>query len=366
MTHVRTSKTGASGQYALLQKEKGCDPCRKQQGGMGMDRRTAMGLGLAAAAFPKSVLADTVVQGDGVLPSDPKETITLWPGIPPGGEGLSLPPIRVTNHEPAYITPNDRAVDQVGVPVMNVFRPARPDGSAMIIAPGGGYSREMLDFEGMDVARHFNAAGVTCFVLRYRLPGEGWANRSDVPLQDAQRAMRLVRGNAAKYGIDPVRIGFMGFSAGGHLAASIATRFDAHVYKAVDAIDKEDARPSFSVPMYPVITLGEGAHVGSRDKLLGLNASQDLIKAYSCELHMLADTPPTFIALAADDTTVSPLPNAGAYYVALQESAVPSEIHIFEAGGHGFGIARTVGKPTSAWPDLLLHWGISHGFFKGA
>ena len=164
-----------------------------------MDRRTVVGLGLAAAAFPKSVLADTVVPGDGVLPTDPKEVITLWPGTPPGGRGLSLPPIRVSNHDPAYITPNDRAIDQIGVPVMNVLRPQRPDGSAMIIAPGGSYTREMLDFEGMDVARHFNCAGITCFVLRYRLPGEGWQNRSDVPLHDAQRAMRLVRANAASY-----------------------------------------------------------------------------------------------------------------------------------------------------------------------
>jgi acetyl esterase/lipase len=331
-----------------------------------MDRRTALALGLAAAAFPQKLLADTFVVVNGILSSDPKDVITLWPGIPPGGESLKLPRIRVTNHEPPYLTPNDRAVDQVGISTMDVFRPDRPDGSAMIIAPGGGYSREMLDFEGMDVARRFNGAGVTCFVLRYRLPGEGWVNRSDVPLQDAQRAMRLVRANAAKYGIDPHRIGFMGFSAGGHLAASIATRFGADVYKAVDAADKEDPRPSFSVPMYPVITLGEGAHVGSRDKLLGPNASQELIDAYSCQLHVPADTPPTFMALAADDDVVPPLPNAGAYYVALQAANVPSEIHVFEAGGHGFGIARTAGKPTAIWPDLLLHWGASHGFFKSA
>jgi len=328
-----------------------------------MDRRTALGLGLAAA-FSRPAWADTVVPGDGVLPSDPKEVITLWPGTPPGGEGLSLPPIRVSNHEPPYITPNDRAIDRIGIPVMNVFRSDRPDGSAMIIAPGGGYSRQMLDFEGMDVARRFNAAGVTCFVLRYRLPGEGWANRSDVPLQDAQRAMRLVRANAGKYGVDPNRIGFMGFSAGGHVACSIATRFAAKVYAPLDAADTADARPSFSVPMYPVVTMGEGAHQGSRDKLLGLNPSPDLIDAYSCQLHVPADAPPAFMALAADDTTVPPLPNAGAYYVALQAAKVPSEIHVFETGGHGFGIARTVGKSTSAWPELLLHWGASHGFFK--
>lgn len=331
-----------------------------------MDRRSAIALGLAATAFPQRLLADTVVQGDGVLPSDPKEVITLWPGTPPGGSGLRLPPIRVSNHEPPYIVPVDRAIDRVGIPLMNVFRSERPDGSAMIIAPGGGYSREMLDFEGMDVARRFNAAGVTCFVLRYRLPGEGWQNRSDVPLQDAQRAMRLVRANAAKYGIDPARIGFMGFSAGGHLAASIATRFAANVYRPIDTADKESARPSFSVPMYPVITLGAGAHQGSRDRLLGPDAPQDLINAYSCQLHVPADCPPTFMALAADDDVVPALPNAGAYYVALQAAKIPSQMHMFEAGGHGFGLARTVGKPTAAWPDLLLGWGNAHGFFKSA
>jgi acetyl esterase/lipase len=329
-----------------------------------MDRRTAIATGLAAA-FAKPAWADTVVPGDGVLPSDPKENILLWPGTPPGGEGLKLPPIRVSNHEPPYITPVDRAIDQVGLPVMNVFRPDRPDGSGMIIAPGGGYTREMLDFEGMDVARRFNGAGVTCFVLRYRLPGEGWANRSDVPLQDAQRAMRLVRANAAKYGIDPARIGFMGFSAGGHLAASIATRFAANVYAPLDAADSVSARPDFSVPMYPVITMGEGAHVGSRDKLLGPNAAPDRVDAYSIQNHVPADTPPTFMALAADDATVIPLPNAGAYYVALQTAKIPSEIHVFEAGGHGFGLARTVGRPTAIWPDLLLRWGASKGYFKG-
>jgi acetyl esterase/lipase len=333
---------------------------------MGMDRRAVMGLGLAAATFPKSVLADTVVQGDGVLPSDPKEVITLWPGTPPGGRGVTLPPIRVTNHEPPYITPSDRAIDQVGIPTMNVLRAERPDGSAMILAPGGGYAREMLDFEGMDVARHFNAVGVTCFVLRYRLPAEGWQNRSDVPLQDAQRAVRLVRANAATYGVDPARIGFMGFSAGGHVACSIATRFAAKVYAPVDAADTADARPSFSVPMYPVVTMGSGAHQGSVDRLIGLNPAPELVNAYSCEKHVPNDAPPTFMALAADDTTVPPMPNAGAYFAALQAAKIPSEMHMFEAGGHGFGIARTAGRPTSAWPDLLLHWGTSHGFFKNA
>jgi len=218
----------------------------------------------------------------------------------------------------------------------------------------------------MDVARHFNRAGVTCFVLRYRLPAEGWQGKSDVPLQDAQRAMRLVRANAATYGVDPARIGFMGFSAGGHVACSIATRFAAKVYDPIDAADRADARPSFSVPMYPVVTMGPGAHSGSRDRLLGFDAPADLIDAYSCEKHVPADCPPTFMALAADDTTVPPMPNAGAYYAALQAAKIPSEMHMFEVGGHGFGIARTQGRPTAAWPGLLLRWGASHGFFKSA
>ena len=328
-----------------------------------MDRRTLLLTGMAAS-LPLRALADTPVVGDGMLPSDPRENITLWPGTPPGGAGLTLPRIRVANHEPAYITPVDRKIDQVGGPVLNVLRADKPDGSAMIIAPGGGYSVEMLDYEGFDVGRHVNAMGVTCFVLRYRLPGEGWANRSDVPLQDAQRAVRLVRANAASYGVDPARIGFMGFSAGGHVACSIATRFAAKVYEPLDAADSVSARPDFSVPMYPVVTMGEGCHAGSRDKLLGLNASAELIDAYSCEKHVPADAPPTFLALASDDTVVPPLPNAGAYYVALQAAKIPSEIHVFESGGHGFGIARTAGKPDAAWPQLLQAWGKSHGFFK--
>jgi len=328
-----------------------------------MDRRHMIGLSLAAT-LARPALADNFAAGQAVVPGDPTENIPLWPATPPGGEGLNLPPDRVTDHTPQYISPVDRAIDQVGRPMLNVLRAARPDGSAMIIAPGGGYAREMLDFEGMDVARRFNAEGVTCFVLRYRLPGEGWKNRELVPLQDAQRAMRLVRSAAARYGVDPTRIGFMGFSAGGHLAASIATKFDVPAYAPIDAADAVSARPDFSVPMYPVITMGEGCHKGSRDNLLGMNPAPDLIDAWSLERVVVPNTPPTFLALASDDTTVPPLPNAGAYYVALREANIPSEIHLFESGGHGFGIARTVGKPDAAWPGLLTQWAKSHGFFK--
>lgn len=329
-----------------------------------MDRRTAIGLGMGlAAAVSHRAMADTVLSGDGAMLSDPKETIRLWPGIAPGGERLKLPAIRVSNRDPGA-APLDRYVDQVGSPSLMVFRPLKPDGSAMIIAPGGGYVREMLDFEGTDVARRFNAAGVTCFVLRYRLPGEGWANRGDVPLQDAQRAMRLVRANAAQYGVDPARIGFMGFSAGGHLAASIATRFAASVYTPLDAADTVDARPSFSVPMYPVITMGEGGHAGSRNNLLGASPTAEMVAKYSCEKNVPSDTPPTFLIQAADDITVLAVPNAIAYYAALRAANVAAEMHVFEEGGHGFSLLRAQGKPCSEWPELLLRWGAAKGFFR--
>jgi acetyl esterase/lipase len=329
-----------------------------------MDRRTLLTTGFAAALPVPAFAVDTPIEGDGRVPSDPSETILLWPGTPPGGEGVNLPPWRAHVRTPPALPLADRAIDRVGRPQLDVFRPDRPNGAALLIAPGGGYSNEVFDLEGMDIARHFNAMGVTCFMLRYRLPGEGWARRSDVPLQDAQRAMRLVRGAAAKYAVDPARIGFMGFSAGGHLACSIATRFDAPVYSAVDGADAVSARPDFSVPMYPVVTMGEGAHVGSRDHLLGVNATAQQIDAYSCEQHVHAGTPPTFLCLAADDTVVPPLPNAVAYFTALRGAGIAAELHVFESGGHGFGIANTAGKPTAAWPELLRTFARAHGLFS--
>jgi acetyl esterase/lipase len=322
-----------------------------------MDRREVIGLGMAAAALSTPALSQTMAP-DGSIAGDPTETVILWPGIPPGGEGMTLPRNRVTGAPPV------RSLDQVGTPRMVVFRPDRPDGSAVIIAPGGGYVREVLDTEAYETARRLNGVGVTAFVLRYRLPDEGWARRSDVPLQDAQRAMRLVRANAGRYGIDPSRLGFMGFSAGGHLAASIATRFTAAVYKPVDAADAVDAKPAFAVTLYPVVTMGEGAHAQSRDSLLGQSPTPDQIAAYSVEKNVGAETPPCFVCLAADDPLVPPFPNGIAFFAGLRAAKVPAELHVFEQGGHGFGIRKTVGKPDAAWPDLLIAWGRSHGFFK--
>jgi acetyl esterase/lipase len=335
---------------------------------MKMNRRDAMTLGLLSAAalstraFAQNISTDHVLSGDGSIASDPKEIVNLWPGTPPGGAGITLVN-RVTDRSANPAQP-DRYTDQIGTPSLTVFRPDRPDGAAVILAPGGGYVREVLDGEAFETARRLNTAGVTAFVLRYRLPGEGWANRSDVPLQDAQRAMRLVRSNATRYNIDPARLGFMGFSAGGHVAASLATRAAARVYAPIDTVDAVDAHANFAGLLYPVITMGEGAHAGSRNYLLGPSPTPQQIATYSCEKTVAKDAAPSFICLAADDRTVPPSPNGIAMFSAMRAANIAAELHVFEEGGHGFGIAKIAGKPGAAWPDLFVAWARRHGFFK--
>jgi acetyl esterase/lipase len=327
-----------------------------------MDRRAVLGLGaITLAGLSSRAFAQTDAAQP---PADPTETLPLWPGNPPGNAGTP-PVLLIEEHSTDLAHSHNRTAIGVSQPFIQVFRPAQPDGSALLIAPGGGYHNEWFDGEGYDIARHFNRAGVTCFVLRYRLPAEGWADRADVPLQDAQRAIRLIRAGAAKYGIDPLRTGVMGFSAGGHLAASLTTRFSAQVYAPVDAADTQDARPAFAVLMYPVITMGTGAHAGSRDNLLGPSQTAAQLVLYSPQMQASAAMPPCFICCAADDPLVPPIPNSVAMFEAVRNAGVAAELHLFEVGGHGFCIGNTVGKPVSAWPDLFARWAASHGWIKG-
>lgn len=324
-----------------------------------MDRRSIIGLGaLGVAALPLRVSAD-----DSLHPSPSPETIMLWPSLPPGGERIDLKPTTVeqSNAPSEY---HDRLLSGIATPLVTVFRPHEPDGSAMLIAPGGGYSFEDFDGEGVEPALRLNQAGVTAFVLVYRLPGEGWRNRADVPLQDAQRAMRIIRSRGPRdYGIDPARIGMLGFSAGGHLAASLATSFATSVYAPIDAVDAVDARPDFTALLYPVITmLPPFAHEASCEKLLGRDASTAFRAAYSPERMVTAQTPPCFLCAATDDTDV-PVDNSLAMLAALRRASVPAEMHLFERGGHGFALRGAAGLPASAWPDLLLRWGASRGYF---
>jgi acetyl esterase/lipase len=285
--------------------------------------------------------------------SEPDEILPLWPGEAPGGANDRLV------HEVVADRPNDlglrdRAVQGVVRPVLSLFRPARPDGSALLIVPGGGYRYVVIDKEGYETARWFAARGVASYVLRYRLPDDGWAAGPDVALQDAQRAMRVIR---AHRGVDPARVALVGFSAGGHVAAQLAARFDAPLAPDGDA---RPARPDITCLMYPVITMGEDAHAGSRDRLLGPSPSAAMIQRYSMELHARPDMSPTLLVHAADDASVLPA-NSMAMYDALGRAGVGRELHMFEEGGHGFGLRLIRDKPVAAWPALFHAWGRRHG-----
>jgi acetyl esterase/lipase len=318
---------------------------------MKLPRRNLLGLAALAAAAP--ALADA---------GDPAETVTLWPGKPPGALAV-LPREEIVNRI-ATSGFQDRFVTGIGTPLMTVFRPKRPNGAAVLIAPGGGYIRVVIDKEGFEVAHRLAAAGITAFVLRYRLPPEGWAAPADVALQDAQRAMRLIRARAATWGVDPARVVAMGFSAGGHVAASLATGHARATYAPVDAADTLSARPDLSALLYPVIDMAPPlAHAGSRTALLGASPSPQAEAASSPHRHVTADTPPTFLVHAADDPSV-PVDNTLNYLAALRAAKVRAEAHIFEEGGHGFGIYLARGKPAAAWPDLFLAWAARRNFLS--
>jgi acetyl esterase/lipase len=315
-----------------------------------MDRRTLMGwAALAMSGLPLSAAA-----------FQPEEPIPLWPAGPPG---RNVPPLTLKTVDRSTVADlHDRLVSDIAYPVLTPVRPQTPDGSAILIVPGGGYLYEAIDLEGFAPAALFAAHGITAFVLTYRLPSEGWAHRSNVPLEDAQRAMRIIRARVQDYGLEPTRIGVLGFSAGGHLAASLATEFAKAVYSSMDAIDGYDARPSFAALLYPVITmLPPFAHEASRERLLGLNPTTDMRTAYSVERAVTVETPPTFLCAAEDDSDV-PVENTLMMFTSLKAAKIAAGMHVFEKGGHGFGLGPTT-EPVSQWPELFLRWGASHNYF---
>jgi acetyl esterase/lipase len=298
-----------------------------------------------------------IASGPAAPPWPSKERFALWPGQPPGAP-RSLPrPAWTMTGDPGY---RQLWIKGVAAPEVNVFRPALPDGSAILAIPGGGYSFIAVQNEGVDAAERFNAERTTIFVLSYRLPGEGWVDRSIAPLQDAQRAMRLIRSRAVEFRIDPARLGILGFSAGGHLAADLAVSFDQPTYKPVDAADRLSARPAFAGLIYPVTTLGAETHGGSRDNLLGSNAAGDLIAARSPVLHVSPSTPPSFVVAAFDDGTV-PIDNSFEWIAACRKAKVSVEAHLLSEGGHGFGFHLPRDNPGSRWPDLFALWLRKHG-----
>ncbi len=250
--------------------------------------------------------------------------------------------------------PGALGTEAVDKPKITVYRaPAgKATGAAVVVCPGGGYQVVAADHEGKQVAEWLNSLGVSAFVLQYRL---GPRYRHPVPLQDAQRAIRLVRSRAQEWGVDPTRIGILGFSAGGHLASTAATHFDDGRADAADPVERQGSRPDFAVLCYAVISLYDpSAHSGSRRSLLGDPADPALVEQLSNERQVTARTPPTFVWHTADDSAV-PVANSLLFFEALTKAGVPGELHVFPHGRHGVGLAP--GDPAlSQWPKLCAVW----------
>jgi len=256
---------------------------------------------------------------------------------------------------PGKDAPNGDGSTSAATTALTIYQPEHPNGAAMIICPGGGYGGLAIEPEGHGIARWLNSHGITGLVLEYRLP----QGRSLVPLLDVQRAIRLARANATAWKIDPQRLGIIGFSAGGHLASTAATRFDQGNPKAADLVERFSSRPDFTVLIYPVISMGEFAHGGSRDNLLGPNPTPQAIEAFSTEKQVTNQTPPAYLAHAKDDTAVNPR-NSQMYADALMAHHIDAEYLELPSGGHGLNGYK--GPSWDAWQAGSLTWLEARGF----
>lgn len=276
--------------------------------------------------------------------------IPLWPGTPPN---------QIETEESEIQTKTDiLRISNVQQPDIAVYLPSKANsiGKGMLIFPGGGYGKLAYDWEGTDIAKWLNSKGIAAFVVKYRLPdSRSLIDPHEVPLIDAQRALRIVRGTHEKWHLDPDSIGIIGFSAGGHLASTLGTHFDQKIYEPSDSLDSLSARPDFMVLMYPVITFTSAAvHQGSREALLGNNPDPEMLNHYSTELQIGHETPPTLLVHATDDTGV-PVENSLLFYKGLKEKGVPATLHIYAKGGHGFSLATGDGYLHS-WTDRVISW----------
>ncbi len=287
---------------------------------------------LPVLAFAAIVQVAASAQPLPPMPIQDGHVIPLWPGGAPGALGT----------------------DASDIPAITVYLPRTValNTPAVIVCPGGGYGALASNHEGRQVASYLNSLGMAAFVLRYRL---GPRYHHPIELGDAQRAIRLVRSHASDWRIDPARIGIMGFSAGGHLAMTASTLFDAGAATAPDAVDRLNSRPDFTILGYPVISMTEEwTHKGSRRNLLGDTPDPELAKTLSGERAVTRETPPTFLFQTNEDASV-PAENAVHYYLALRKAGVPAELHVFERGPHGVGLAND-DPALSAWSSLLANW----------
>ncbi|MFS4447871.1 alpha/beta hydrolase [Maribacter sp. 2307UL18-2] len=248
-------------------------------------------------------------------------------------------------------------ISKVQEPTIEVYLPAASNatGEAVLIFPGGGYGILAYDWEGTDIAKFLNGKGIAGIVVKYRLPSSNsQTDKHNVPLIDAQRALRMVRSRAEEWHIKDDRIGIIGFSAGGHLASTLGTHFDEKVYTPIDAIDTQSARPDFMALGYPVISFGAMTHGGSKTNLIGESPDAALVDHFSNEKRVTESTPPTFLFHATDDTAV-PVENSLLFYSALKEKGVPATMHIYPEGGHGFSLARK-NPHLSGWTERMYEW----------
>lgn len=287
-------------------------------------------------------------------PDSSRPTLALWPGTPPDATSEHQPESDTST--PASDKIAGRPLVRLGhvtTPTLTVYQPAKnPSGAAVVVFPGGGYSILAIDLEGTEVCQWLNHIGIACFVLKYRVPDSGPLPKSKAALDDAQRAVGIVRQHAAELHIDADRIGVLGFSAGGHLAAALSTHFDQRIYLGVDAADQVSCRPNFALVIYPGYLAVPPA--GKQDfSPKGINTVPSNAYTTNAEIQPTASTPPTFLLQAEDDPVH--VENATTYFLQLKQANVAAELHLFADGGHGYGL-RPTSMPITHWPLLAETW----------
>jgi len=291
------------------------------------------------------LIAATVALSTGLLAQQPTWqpapghlTLPVWPGLAPGAPANPPAEVDTTTAKDNLIAGKLLVrLGNVSTPTLTLYAPqGKNTGAAVVVFPGGGYRILAIDLEGTEVCAWLNSAGINCVLLKYRVPDTGPYPKSPAALQDAQRALGLVRLHAAEWKIDPSRIGVLGFSAGAHLAAALSTHYDQRLYNPIDAADKLSCRPDFAVVVYP-----------------GYLALADQNFAPNADIRPTASTPPSFVVQAEDDPVH--VENAVVYYMALKNAKVPAELHIYAEGGHGYGLRRTA-LPVTTWPQSVETW----------
>lgn len=284
-----------------------------------------------------------------------RDVFEIWPnGVAPGSEH-SPAELKITERSQVAFWP-DRILTGITRSNLTAFVPDHPNGTAVVVAPGGAYGRIVLDKEAAEMARWLNPLGITVFLMQYRLPAEGHDNGKDAPLADAQRAIRFIRQHAKEWNLNPNKIGMLGSSAAGHMTAMLGAQFNKIIYPPIDDMDRLSARPDFVILMYPVISMDTSiVNMESRNNLLGKDPSPELINDYSADKQVNKHSPPTFIVVTEDDHAV-PAENGQRYCNALKAVSVECELHSFKEGGHGFGIRDARQLPVSNWPNLAAQW----------